>query len=136
MARKRDYRAEYQRRIARAKEFGYSKSVARGHPRKGIAGIKLAKVLKIEPGQEIASRPAFKRPTETGSTFEQQLIGAGFKHFLTEERKRVIVRELNDPTIPAKELEVIATTQIEFLNRMMDVNHSEREAFTLWFSPK
>ncbi len=35
MARTRDYKAEYQRRIARGKALGLSKSQARGHPKKG-----------------------------------------------------------------------------------------------------
>lgn len=35
MARQRDYKAEYARRIARGKALGLSRSQARGHPRKG-----------------------------------------------------------------------------------------------------
>jgi len=34
MARKRDYKAEYARRIARGKKLGLSRSQARGHPRR------------------------------------------------------------------------------------------------------
>ncbi len=39
MAGKRDYRAEYARRIARAEELGLSRSQARGHPRSGEAAV-------------------------------------------------------------------------------------------------
>ncbi len=39
MARQRDYRAEYQRRIERGRARGQSRSQARGHPRSGEAPI-------------------------------------------------------------------------------------------------
>ena len=35
MSRKRDYKAEYRRRLARGKALGLSRAQARGHPRKG-----------------------------------------------------------------------------------------------------
>jgi hypothetical protein len=54
MARKkRDYRAEYKRRIRRGKEKGYSKRVARGHPRRKELGIRAAAVLGLPPGTDI-----------------------------------------------------------------------------------
>lgn len=55
--RKRDYKAEYQRRIQRAKEKGYSKAVGRGHPRqrkgKHELGIRAAQLLGLPPGTDI-----------------------------------------------------------------------------------
>lgn len=39
MAKPRDYKAEYARRVANARAKGYSRSQARGHPRKGESHI-------------------------------------------------------------------------------------------------
>jgi hypothetical protein len=47
---KRNYAAEYARRIARAKEKGYSKAVARGHARRGEFGLKRSRELNVPPG--------------------------------------------------------------------------------------
>jgi hypothetical protein len=51
--RKRDYKAEYQRRIQRAQEKGYSKRVARGHPRRKELGIRAAATLGLPPGTDL-----------------------------------------------------------------------------------
>lgn len=39
MARQRDYKAEYARRIARGRARGYTRSQARGHPKAGEANV-------------------------------------------------------------------------------------------------
>jgi hypothetical protein len=46
----RNYAAEYARRIARAKQLGYSKHVARGHARPGEFGLKRSKDLGLPSG--------------------------------------------------------------------------------------
>lgn len=51
--RKRDYKAEYQRRIQRALEKGYSRRVARGHPARNELGIRAAAFVKERPGTPI-----------------------------------------------------------------------------------
>jgi hypothetical protein len=38
---KRDYKAEYQRRVAKGLERGYSRAQAAGHPRKGESGVNI-----------------------------------------------------------------------------------------------
>lgn len=48
MAKKRDYKAEYQRRIASAKKRGLSLSQARGHPRAGEKPIRPKRVKSDE----------------------------------------------------------------------------------------
>jgi hypothetical protein len=48
MARRRNYRAEYQRRIANAAKRGLSRSQARGHARAGEASLRAAAVKSDE----------------------------------------------------------------------------------------
>lgn len=62
MARKRDYKAEYQRRIASAAKRGLSRSQARGHARSGEKPLR-AKPASIDDGLEAA----LKRLREIGN---------------------------------------------------------------------
>ena len=55
MARQRDYKAEYQRRLARAAARGLSRSQARGHARAGEASIR-AKAIRADAKLEAAFR--------------------------------------------------------------------------------
>jgi len=134
--RVRDYRAEYQRRLARAKERKLPKDVARGHPRKGRAGIKLAKVLGIKPGAKIRSRPA-QRPAQPGfPTFEQRLTDAGFRDFLKDARAEYL-RRLPRKHRPSKDdIPYLVTSQEDFVQAVFEAEHSEQEAYTAWFSPR
>ena len=133
--RVRDYKAEYQRRLARAKERKIPKDVARGHPRKGRAGIKLAKVLGIKPGAKIRSRPK-QAPAAPGfPTFEERLTAAGFRDFLKEARAEYL-RRLPRKSRPKKdEIPYLVTSQEDFVQVVFEAKHSEREAYTAWFSP-
>lgn len=45
--RRRDYHAEYLRRLERAKKRGLSKSQARGHPKAGEQGVQARKLAKL-----------------------------------------------------------------------------------------
>ena len=133
--RTRDYKAEYARRVARAKKLGIPRSVARGHARKGTAGIRLASILKIKPGDSIVDRPRQPRPTDdyVGPSFAERLEAAGFGSFVVEQRRRVLRRdtELNGAAIKR-----VSTRQEEFVQVIMEAVHTEREAYTQWFSPK
>lgn len=62
MPRQRDYRTEYQRRIANATKRGLSRSQARGHARSGEKPIR-AKAIKSDEGLEAA----LKRLREIGN---------------------------------------------------------------------
>lgn len=62
MARKRNYQAEYRRRLERGRKLGLSKAQARGHPRRG------------EP---LASSPAAKPQADEQITYAIRLMHSG-----------------------------------------------------------
>jgi hypothetical protein len=131
--RKRDYRAEYKRRLERAKAKGYSKDVARGHPKKGRAGIRAANFLRIPVGSSIGleerdtrgrvkivvddarkrfgRRPKRKRG-ETIADYEERLIEM--------QRRRGSRFEWTD--------------EFDFIRSMTELGLTERDAYTHWFS--
>jgi len=134
MARKpRDYKVEYQRRLARAQERGYSRSVARGHAPKNIAGIKLARILNVKPGSDVDSRPRQSRSELGSASFQQRLERAGFVNFIAEARKRYLERETS---LGRREITKLSTSQEQFVQVVVESGHSEKEAYTAWFSPK
>lgn len=51
MARKRDYKAEYQRRIANGKKRGLSRSQARGHP--SIKDVSVSNAKAVRPNDQL-----------------------------------------------------------------------------------
>lgn len=110
MKKPRNYAAEYARRIARAKERGYSKDVARGHAPKGTIGIARANKLGVKPGFVIGGRR-----------------GKGF--VATSASRAENLRELGlDGVIPTK------TSLNEFVRLLKEAQFTEREAYTLWWS--
>jgi hypothetical protein len=131
--RKRDYAAEYQRRLARAREFGYSRAVARGHAPRGIAGARLARILGIEPGSPIVGRPPAPPSPKGTLNFRQKLERAGFRDFLREQRELWLERET---ALPRKRRQRVSVSQEQFITEALRAKHSEREAYTAWFSPK
>ena len=140
--RARDYRAEYQRRLARAKERGYSKAVARGHATKGRAGIKLAKVLGIKPGQKVNKRPPQPKAEPGFPTFEERLTAAGFRDFLKDARAEYLRRLKRQRKFPSGEapseddIGYLVTSKEDFVQVVYEAEQSERDAYTAWFSPR
>ena len=128
----RNYRAEYQRRIERAKVKGYSKSVARGHAPRGVAGLRTAKFLGLEPGESLGLAPRDKR---------------GRLKIVVEDARRTFgekpVRERGDtPESYAEKLAELQerkgkfewSNEPAFVAMMLKLGLTEREAYTHWFS--
>jgi hypothetical protein len=122
--RKRNYRAEYKRRIDRALAKGYTRAVARGHAPKGTAGIKAAKFLGVNPGADL-----------------DDLIERDAKYTFGRKPKR----RKDDTTPPEYQLRLEEMwkrdgrfdwrSEAEFIEQMQGLGFSKREAYTLWFSP-
>lgn len=51
--KKRDYKAEYARRISKGTQLGYSRAQAAGHPRKGELNIRTARTLVDTSGPSV-----------------------------------------------------------------------------------
>lgn len=114
MARKRDYAAEYARRIARANAKGYSKAVARGHTPKGVISLKRSKQLKgrLPPGFVIIRKNPRRGFRATQNTRAKNLREVGIREFLSD----------------------VTTNEGEFIRLLTQSGFNEREAYTLWFS--
>lgn len=123
-SRKRDYKAEYARRIARAKEKGYSRSVARGHARHGEAGIRVAARMGVTPGADIDSTVAKDKRRVFGRKIPRRAPGEGPLEY--EERLTEIQQK------PERQFKW--TTQDDFIASLIELGLTEREAYTHWFS--
>ncbi len=81
MARKRNYKAEYQRRIANAAKRGLSRSQARGHARAGEAPIK-PKVGTSDARLEVALKLLRQIGHQGRAAKEAGVSTERFRHFL------------------------------------------------------
>jgi hypothetical protein len=84
MARQRDYRAEYQRRLARAAARGFSRSQGRGHARAGEAPLRRPRTITSDDKLEAALK-ALRRVGKQGTAAKE----AG----VSPERLRRFLRE-------------------------------------------
>ena len=80
----RNYKAEYQRRIANAAKRGLSKSQARGHARIGEAPIKPRRKISSDAQLEIAIRLLRKGESQRRSAREAGVPVERFRRFLTD----------------------------------------------------
>jgi hypothetical protein len=140
--KKRNYRAEYKRRIERALQKGYSRSVARGHPKiKTItvdySGVKRKKRVVVEVGLKGAKYLGVRPGTDF-----QKLIQADAKHVFGEIPKR---REIDSDSpryqLRLEELQKRGgvfdwTNEQNFIAEMQAAGLTERDAYTQWFSPE
>ncbi len=84
MARPRNYKAEYARRIANAKKRGLSRSQARGHARPGEKPIRGSKVDRGDAGLEAALRALRRIGTQSAAAKEAGVAVERFRRFLRE----------------------------------------------------
>jgi hypothetical protein len=83
--RKRDYAREYQNRVARGAERGFTRSQARGHPAAGLKPLRLAPLEKADVVKLEAGYKALRR----GSS----LTKAAKENHIAPERLRRYLRE-------------------------------------------
>lgn len=81
MTRKRDFRAEYQRRIANAAKRGLSRAQARGHARAGEASIR-AKTIKSDDRLESALKLLRQTGNQGRAAKEAGISTERFRRFL------------------------------------------------------
>lgn len=86
MARKRDYRAEYARRIANAKKRGLSRSQARGHARSGEKPIRGSKASRGDAGLEAALKSLRRTGTQSAAAKDAGVSVERFRRFLRENK--------------------------------------------------
>ena len=83
MARKRDYKAEYQRRITNAAKRGLSRSQGRGHARSGEAPIR-RKAVRSDDSLEAALRRLRQTNNQARAAKEAGVSAERFRRFLRD----------------------------------------------------
>lgn len=86
MPRQRDYKAEYQRRIANAAKRGQSRSQARGHARPGETPIRRSNVSRGDVSLEAALRALRRTGKQTAAAKEAGVSVERFRRFLRENK--------------------------------------------------
>lgn len=84
MAKPRNYKAEYAKRIANAEKRGLSRSQARGHARPGEKPIRSSKVNRGDVGLEAALRALRRTGTPSAAAKEGGVSVERFRRFLRE----------------------------------------------------
>jgi hypothetical protein len=140
MGRKRDYAAEYAKRLARGRERGFSKSISRGHPRKAIGEVSIKRardMLLPGPVSLIRRRTETRhgyRPSYTD--IRRRLTSLNLKFLagaLKGKRGRVPTAWIRPRTGDAYMDD--DETRDNFIEALTNWGFNTREAYTLWFSP-
>jgi hypothetical protein len=84
MAQQRDYKAEYQRRLARAAVRGLSRSQARGHAKAGEAPIRTSKAVKSDDRLEAALKALRRTGKQASAAKEAGVSPERLRRFLRE----------------------------------------------------
>lgn len=121
MAKQRDYRAEYNRRLERAKRLGYSRSVARGHAPSDVYSItEAAKASSQSHHRVVAGQSKYHA---TGKGIDETTFQRGI-----EEAVRFGVNERKIRNLDIHDEE-------SFIKMLLDLGLTPKEAYTLRFSP-
>ena len=86
MAKKRDHRAEYARRIARGKKRGLSRSQARGHARPGEEPVRGHKLSQNDVRLETALKAMRRTGTQVAAAKQAGVSAERLRRFLYENK--------------------------------------------------
>lgn len=84
MARQRNFKAEYERRLAKAAARGLSRSQARGHARAGEAPIRKPKTIKSDEKLEAALKALRQTGNQASAAKEAGVAPERFRRFVRE----------------------------------------------------
>ena len=140
--RKRNYAREYARRLERAQQLGYSRAVARGHPRKtkGEIGLRRAHRMGLRPGATIERKGRHGtianpfRPTYAAIRKRARALGLPYIENVLRGKKGLIPIAWAGP--PHNRYLKDDETRDAFIEFYTQPGGLEtQEAYTLWFSP-
>ena len=140
MARKRDYAAEYARRIERGRKRGLPRSISRGHPRKkfGEVGLKRSRDMLLPgPVSIIRDRTETRhgyRPTYADIRKRLRSLNLNWSLKILSGKRGRIPKAWIHPRSGNAFLDGDETRE-DFIEAMTGWGFSTREAYTLWFSP-
>lgn len=127
--RKRDYAAEYRRRVELAERRGDSRSVGRGHPRKGEIGTRerrqMERAARILPNTEGGPKNSYMRKELARKIGE--LCGREVNVEANKKDKNVWLERRR--AVDSGEADA-------FIEQYLELELGSRhEAYNLWFSP-
>lgn len=133
--KKRDYAAEYARRIKRGRDRGLSLSISRGHPSKkiGEVGIRRARDMLLPGPVSLIRLPSEVRhgyrPTYADIRRRLRSLNLQFSLQALRGKRGRIPKAFVGGEIQDDE------TRDDFIELLTGYGFTAREAYTLWFSP-